>query len=506
MTDTIPASSDVDKGYLWHLSQTEVRVGVCVLLLSLVARWQALLPGYSIDDFTVVVDDQPYPLGLLATQGRVTVYFLNLVLRALGASPSQSQPLSLILLMFVLVATGLSICRLCGIHGFTESLIIVSLMALHPYQSELFTFKSGALYLAVALVCSFVPILVSTRSRRHWMVGLVVLIGSLSIYQVVLNYLAMALVFSVAFHFSRPTGSNPKFWPGLRSQLKLILTAVILYFIAASAASRISGVPLGARASFIGLNEIGSRIKQAYQLYKVLFFLPEPILPVATKALLILTVAFALGVCFVKALQGRAYSSFRRMTLAWAPILVAGLPLCAGVILVFREWWPVPRVLSQTGMFWGGSLALAYSLSQPLVRRIMLTSVVVVIVSFIGISNHIFRDQVRVNMRDLATANRMVGRIEALPDFAQIQYVVLSGGVYTFRSPLTTVQGDMNISALFAPWSKVPVINEISGYAFQPASADMGAKADAFCATAPKWPAAGSVVKAGTAAVVCMEK
>jgi hypothetical protein len=109
-------------------------------------------------------------------------------------------------------------------------------------------------------------------------------------------------------------------------------------------------------------------------------------------------------------------------------------------------------------------------------------------------------------MRDLATANRMVGRIEALPDFAQIQYVVLSGGVYTFRSPLTTVQGDMNISALFAPWSKVPVINEISGYAFQPASADISAKADAFCATAPKWPAAGSVVKAGTAAVVCMEK
>jgi len=471
-----------------------------------VARWQALLPGYSIDDFTVVVDDQPYPLGLLAAQGRVTIYFLNLVLRALGASPSQSQPLSLILLMFVLVATGLSICRLCGIHGFRESLIVVSLIALHPYQSELFTFKSGALYLAVALVCSFVPILVSTRSRRHWMVGLVMLIGSLSIYQVVLNYLAMALVFSVAFHLSRPTGSNPTFWPGLRSQLKLILSAMILYFVAASAASRISGVPLGARASFIGLNEIGPRIKQAYQLYKVLFFLPEPILPVATKALLILTVAFALGVCFVKALRGGAYSSFRRMTLAWAPVLIAGLPLCAGVILVLGEWWPVPRVLSQTGMFWGGSFALAYSLSQPLVRRIILTSVVVVIVSFIGISNHIFRDQLRVNMRDLATANRMVGRIEALPDFAQIQYVVLSGGSYTFRSPVTTMQGDMNISALFAAWSKVPVINEISGYAFQTAPAAIFAKANALCATAPKWPAAGSVVKVDTAAVVCMEK
>ena len=59
--------------------------------------------------------------------------------------------------------------------------------------------------------------------------GLVVLIGALSINQVVLNYLVMALMFSVAFHLSRPAGSTPTFWPGLRSQLKLILSAMILY-------------------------------------------------------------------------------------------------------------------------------------------------------------------------------------------------------------------------------------------------------------------------------------
>jgi hypothetical protein len=99
-----------------------------------------------------------------------------------------------------------------------------------------------------------------------------------------------------------------------------------------------------------------------------------------------------------------------------------------------------------------------------------------------------------------------VGRIEELPEFDQIQYLVLYGGNYQYRSPVTTAQGDMNISALFAAWSKVPVINEVSGYALQPAPAALYAKANVFCETAPKWPAPGSVVKLDAAAVVCMMK
>jgi hypothetical protein len=100
----------------------------------------------------------------------------------------------------------------------------------------------------------------------------------------------------------------------------------------------------------------------------------------------------------------------------------------------------------------------------------------------------------------------MVGRLEALPGFAQIQYVVLDGGNYAYQASITTMQGDMNVPALLAAWSKVPVINEVSGYAFQKVPADMFAKASVLCDTAPKWPAPGSVVKLEAVAVVCMAK
>ena len=504
MTASALSSSADSKPRFWWLSQTEARVGLFVLLLSLVARWQALSPGYSIDDFGYIVDDKPYPFNQLVSQGRALTYFLRLALGALGASPANSEPLSMVLLTLTLVAAGLIVCRLWSVHGFAESFIVVSFIALHPYQSEMFTFKTAELYLAVPLGCSFAAILAGTRSSRHWVVSLAALVCSAFIYQAVFNSLAMALMFSVAFHLSRPAGSDPTFWQGFRSQLKLFLAAIILYFLTASAIGRISGVPLGARATFIGLNEIGPRIHQAYGLYTTLFFHSEPILPIATKVLLLLTLAFALGAYLANTLRDGAYSAGRRVALAFALILVVGLPLCVGVVLVLGGWWPVPRVLAQTGWFWGGSLALAYSLAQPLVKRIILTGVVVILVSFIGISNHVFRDQQRANMRDLATANRIVGRIEELPEFDQIQYLVLYGGNYQYRSPVTTAQGDMNISALFAAWSKVPVINEVSGYALQPAPAALYAKANVFCETAPKWPAPGSVVKLDAAAVVCM--
>ena len=447
----------------------------------------------------------PYFLRQLATQGRALVYLLNSALAALGAPAAHSQPLSQLLLTFVLVAVGLIVCRLWGTRGFAENFIVVSLVVLHPYQSEIFTFRSAALNLAIALGLAFGAILVCTRSTRYWIVSAVALVCSLSIYQVVLNYLGMALVFSLAFHLTRPAGSNPAFWPGLRSRLKLILTALIFYYAATYTVSRILGAALAARGAFIGTNEIAPRIDQIVALYKVILFQAEPVLPTATKALLLLTLAAAIAVHLVTSWRGRAYPALRRHALAFTLAVVAGLPLCAGVVLVLGEWWPVPRVLAQTGMLWGGSLALVYSMVQPIGRRLILAGLIVILVSFIGISNEVFNDQLRVNMRDLATASRIAGRIEALPDFAQVRYLAVSGGPWGYESPIWTAEGNLNVSAFSEPWSKVPLINEASGHAFKPAPRDMLEKANALCASKPKWPALESISKIDATVVVCMQ-
>jgi hypothetical protein len=506
MTATIPQRPAMAAVSVWRLSRTEVQVGTLVFLLSLVARFQTLLPGYSIDDFAPIVDDQPYPFAMLAAQGRALLYYLHLGLNALGASPTHSGPLSVVVLTLALVAVGVSACRLWGASGFPESLIVASLVALHPYQSEVFTFRTTGLYLAIPLGCSFAALITCTASRGRWILSLVLLVCSLSLYQIVLNYLIMSMIFSLAFHFSRMEAAGREFWPGFLSRLKLILAGTLIYYVSAYSISHLSGVALSDRAGFIGINALALRAKQVLDLYEMMFFRAEAMLPFATKVLLLITLGLPIGAYLVTALQNGTYASLRRVALSFALIFIVGLPLCIGMVLVLGAWWPVPRVLAQTGMFWAGSIAFVYRISRGPVQRAVLASVSLIIVSFIGISNHVFKDQLRVNMRDMATANRIVARVEALPEFTSTEYVVLSGGSYAYRSPITTMQGDMNISALFAAWSKLPVLNEVSGYAFQPASAGILVKANAFCETAPKWPAAGSVARIETGAVVCMEK
>jgi hypothetical protein len=127
-----------------------------------------------------------------------------------------------------------------------------------------------------------------------------------------------------------------------------------------------------------------------------------------------------------------------------------------------------------------------------------------IVLSFIGTNNHIFLDQLRVNLRDRTKANRIISRLEALPDFTPVSGVIVSGGQWGYYSPVRTVQGDMNISALYAEWSKLSLLNEVSGYNLQPAPPAVVEKAKGYCLTAPKWPSPQAVVRLDSFAVVCL--
>jgi hypothetical protein len=235
-----------------------------------------------------------------------------------------------------------------------------------------------------------------------------------------------------------------------------------------------------------------------------MFFLDEAILTVATKYLLIgalvAGMVFALRNVFSR-MGGPGVSRFAR---AAGVALALGVPLCIGIQLLLHEWWPQPRVIAQTGMFWGGIFALTYHFSGRIGRRALLVFLTVVLVSFLGLNDRIFADQHRLNMRDLAKANRIMARIETLPDHARIRNVVILGGSWRYDQPIHTAQGDMNISAFSQDWSRLSILNEISGNDFHEPALPLKAKAVAYCETAQKWPEPGSVISIETTAVVCL--
>jgi hypothetical protein len=497
---------------IWKLTKSEQIVALMALAASLVARGLALLPAYAIDDYMyLVADDRWHSVGAALAAGRPGAVLLREMLRRLDALPPSSGLLGSIVLTLMLVWVGILVCRMWRIERFPVlSGLVVLFICLHPYQAEVFTFRVAVFTLAAALGLAFYGISTCFHSRRAQIAAVLLVAAALLTYQVVLNYLTMVLLFSMVFHVARlyglggpVTADSMRFGRVLRTQMLTFALAVACAALVTLAIPILFRVRLGHGTALLNVTEFGTRAGLALKQLRVMFALGEPVMPITTKWLLALTPLAALALAAFRSPARAIKELFTRRSLPFVLAIAGGLPAALGVVLVLRVWWPVPRVCAHVGVFWAGMFALVFLSVPPLSRRLMLVLSGFIVLSFIGTNNHIFQDQVRVNLRDIAKANRIVSRLEAMPDFSQIAGVLLVGGQWTFYSPLKTVQGDMNISALFAEWSKISLLNEVSGYNLQPAPPAVVEKAKAYCLTAPKWPSAQAVTRLDSFAVFC---
>jgi hypothetical protein len=498
---------------LWRLSKSEQIVALLALAASLAARGLALLPAYAIDDYVYLLSDhRRHSFEIALMQGRPGAAFLRELLRELDALPPASGLLGGIALTLTLVWVGIQVCRMWGIDRFqTLSCLVVLFICLHPYQAEVFTFRVAVLTLAVALGSAFYGINTCFHSRRAGITSVVAVTAALLTYQVVLNYLVMALFFSLVFFVARrngigePEAADPMWLRRVfRSQLITLSSAMVCSALVTFAIPPLFHVPLVERTELLNLSELGTRAVLAIERLFVMFALGEPVMPVATKWLLVVTPLAGLLVAALNSPAGAWRKLCRRLGIPFILASVGGLPASLGIVLVLREWWPVPRVSPQVSLFWAGVFALAFLAATPLSRRLMLVLSSFILISFIGVNNHIFQDQLRVNLRDIAQANRIISRLEAMPDFPRIAGAVVIGGRWYYHSPLKTALGDMNISALSAEYSKIGLLNEVSGYNLQPAPRTVTEKARAYCSTAPRWPSPQAVTVLDLFAVVCL--
>ncbi|MGA9624182.1 MAG: malectin domain-containing carbohydrate-binding protein [Bryobacteraceae bacterium] len=485
---------------IWKLSKSEQIVALVALAVSLVARGLALLPACAIDDYGFLVADD---VRTELAQGRLGSVLFREVLRRLDALPPASGLVGSIALTLMLVWVGILVCRMWRIERLPVlSGLVVLFICVHPYQAEIFTFRVGLFTCAVALGLAFYGIGTCFHSKRAQIAAVLLVAAALLTYQVVLNYLAMALLFSLVFYLARlygpgepVTADSERFGRELRSQVLTLALAVACAALVTLAVPLLFRLPLSQRTTLLKVSEFGTRAMLARKQLGIMFALNEAVLPIATKWLLALTPLAALALAAFRSPAGALKGLFSRRSLPFLLAIAGGLLAALGVVLVLQEWWPVPRVCSQVSIFWAGMFALVFLAVSPRSRRLMLVLSGFIVLSFIGTNNHIFQDQVRLNLRDMAKANRIISRLEALPDFTPTEGVVLVGGQLGYLSPLKTVQGDMNISALFAEWSKLPLLNEVSGYNLQRAPPAVVEKARGYCLTAPKWPSTQAVIR-----------
>lgn len=490
----------------WNLTEVEKRIASVVLLLALVARWQALSLGYTPDDLAQIVPAGPDGAlrWTLLSQGRALSYLLCLFLSKIGAFPPHAAVVGQILMHVSMVWCGLMLSRLCNLTARPfESFLLVSAMTLHPYVAEIVAYRFTPLFFALALFLATWALLACNDSRRQAVLACLALAASLLIYQVIVNFVAAALLLTLVF-FLRDGQYRAVWGAEARRRYWTVACACIVYFVSSAVLPRLSHIAMSQRSKFIGFHDVPGRIHFLIGFWRGLFLEGEPILPLSTKVILGTALLIGLAGAVGQTWRTRHDPKIGAALQAWLLALTLGLPLCTGVIAVLADFWPAPRVLAHSGMLWGGMLALSCRSVPERLRGFFLTTAGLLIFSFLGLNNVIFNDQLRLNARDFANANRMLGRIETVPGTTPVRYLVLDGGYWAHPSPVASVQTGLNVSALYVHWSKVSLFNELSGAAYEEAPLPIKEQAHRTCQTLPKWPAPESVARVDQAAVVCL--
>jgi len=497
------------------LTKTEMKIFIIVLLVSFAAKGASLFPlAYSIDDYgfgQMDLNDLHASYESSISKGRFKNVFINEFLFRIGAMQPHSNVMMAILSMIAIVMMGILICRLWKIN---EDPIIcsiaVSFIAIHPFMAEYFTFKIAIFSFTFLFINFYLVYTVDKFKMPRFILNAIVL-GFL-FHQLALNIIIISLLFIFIFDTFRHPERSPAIYRHLKSdnilpRIAVLSVGMILYIIFVKISLVISKVEPD-RYAYLQKSEILIRSKQVLATMNNIFFKDGGvIMPIFTKYLLLVIMAIALFYTIIHFSRRRNKLKTLNLVLIFVMLLFASISII-GVLVITKQWWPVPRVLYAEGAFWAGITTMAYMASGKTMKKIVLITAGIILFSFIGINNRIFKDQMRLNLIDLHRANRIIERLELHPAFHESLHIAIIGGNWggrwNYPVPIESAIGDMNISAFMASWSKVPILKEVGGYNFQEPTADQENLARQYCEKAPKFPHGDSVTIKDNLGIICM--
>lgn len=493
---------------------------------ALVAKGVALFPhGRSVDSYPKLIamsedmDKAAGDFGEFVGQGRLGQWALNELLTTLGIIGPGGNTLYVLLALCAFAAAGVLLTRLWHLQDdLPAAACLVGLFVIHPYHAEIFTFREATLCVGLAVLSAVAGITMAGSRRTHWIGGTALLALSLSLYQVAINYAAIALAVLCVLELAR-TGVKPLLaWPPTDEGRRVLqavvpralalLVATIVYFIVYKlSVLLISSATSDGRSGLMPLSHAPERLQAVIQTLWGVLARPEPLMPVVTKLLVGLVGLAALAALISRSLAVRGGAGWLQLAVTVA-LLLAGLFGVAGVLMPLLVWDPVDRTLSAASVLVAGLFGIVITLGAARVRPWVLGVAGVLLLSFAGTNNMALSEQLRVNDRDVQTATRMIARLEADPAFSDVTELAVIGRQREYPLRYYTVKrapgADMNVSALHRPWSKANLLREVSGYRFAEPTESSLERARAYCREARPWPAADSVTVLGSTAVICL--
>lgn len=492
---------------VFRLSTEEKKAFLIALCLLVVANGYTLFAyGYSTDTTVELFNPNPITLDFFIRQGRYARGAIWLLISKIGIIDPVAQTLYAACAMLMLAFAGILVCRMWRITGPMLMVVVIGFLTLHPYQTEIFTFRESVFYIALAYLLGFLALYLADRKPGPFLVGTALLILALGIYQLILNYLGMAMLFMLVLS----TGGQRTFKEELASirfkpRLLMMICAVIGFEFIFHLSLHLYHVTQFDRSQWLPMSAVSERFGQLKLLYKKMFFADELIMPRLDKDLLLILLVAYFGVATFRLRLDAIQLKTNYLAIPFFILPLAAL-MIIGISTPLYTWWPEPRVLSAIGLFWAGVIAYASSSQSRPGNNIILAIAAIVMFSFIGVNNHILADQLRQNLRDRLTANRVISRFENMPGFQGMRKLAIVNPKWDYATPMTTTDMDLNMSSLSGNDLPVSTIKDVSGYNFTSLSMADAKFAENYCHKAPSWPAQASITIIQDIGIACLSK
>jgi len=463
--------------------------------------------GLSIDDYTLGKSEEfNQTITLLISQGRIFTIPILWLFELVNVNITNIYIPFCLVILFSQALLITTLFRFTKISNYRYSEWGALLSILHPYHTEIITFK-GAMIVYACCIFIFVFGLeyYMLEQRKSLFILTIVFFVSIMIYQIVINYIFT--IFCILLIVYTTSATNEKNIVQVKRRIIGLSAAggiaIMLSGLTSAVLPRVLGIAPEGRAQLISSGDIAARIHEISQLALKVYVFEELIIPRAVKILLLIILLCSLYFTNINLINQRKYGKIG----GGLAILFTYIIFTPGIIVILREWWPVPRVINHSSFMYGALIIIGLrNIEQIIISRVIITGVVLLCIAF-GLANaQILSDQLRINRWDAMQTNRLVARLEVLPLFANAKYLYVKDGQYAYPETLRMSAGDMNTAALFHPNSKRGIINTVTGYHFLAADNNRKYVAEKYCLTSKKWPDITSVAIIDDLAIICLDK
>ncbi|WP_158502225.1 glucosyltransferase domain-containing protein [Vitiosangium sp. GDMCC 1.1324] len=458
----------------------------CLLLMTWTPRLSQTF--YAGDDYGMSRVEGPQEIrGLMLGQGRFGLALVLWLQDELGAPYSHTVTLYTWMALLLMSLASVLLVRLWRLtdEGWLP-FVVCPLVFIHPYFAELWAFRGMP-----GLAClSLVPAMLATeRARLHGWKGLpgatLLLAVSFSVYQTSFNVLAAVIAVGALLALGRSEGTRLEARRVLQEWLPiacLLPLGSLCYLLVNKAVQLIFRPPTLTRTAFLDLNDAPERLRALDQLFTHVMLHDQVFSTRLLTGLQVALVVIALMLTAVQVWKQRSPTKG-----AWMLILSCISVLATvGLLLLLKEWWPTPRTRVAFAFAIGGHLALAYTLSGPRLRPVLVTLSSLLLWGFAGVNQQLSADQFLVNRIDRTTAQKVSFLQEQNPELRDLLKVGFVNHPYAY--PGTRVDGDTNVSALAISWSHAGLMQVVTGRPYKPIDGRESALGVQECANGPKWP------------------